>query len=64
MVGADGALCVGIHGVEAGVPEEPDVFVGGDGGRVEEGMVDVSVGAEVEEVGWDGVEACWDWKGL
>ena len=62
MPGADVALGVGVHGLEAGVPEEPDVlFAVRDGRGVEEVVVDVAVGAEVEEVGGDGMETFGYW---
>ncbi len=50
MPGADVALGVRVHGGEAGVPEEEDVFFGGGAGEgwgVEEGVVDGGVRAEV-----------------
>ncbi len=59
--GADVALGVGVHVGVAGVPEEPDVFVVGDGLGMEEDVVDNFVWAPVEEVGGDWVESWWDW---
>lgn len=57
VVGADGALEVGGQGRVAGVPEEPDVFGGGDGWRGEEEEIDLGVGTEVEGGGGEGVDA-------
>jgi len=57
---ADVALCVGVHGGVAGVPEEPDVLLVCDGFGVKDVMIDFGIWAEVEKVSGDGMETLWD----
>ena len=58
---ADVALCIGVHGGVAGVPEEPDVLLICDEFGVEEVMIDFEIWAEVKEVSGDAMETWWDW---
>ena len=64
VVGVQVAEGVRVEGREAAVPEEEDVFRGGYGGWVEEGVGYFRGGAEVEFVGWDSVEAGRDGVGV
>ena len=61
MPDADVALCIGMHGGVASVPEEPYVLLVCDGFGVEEVMIDFGIWAEVEEGSGDRMETSWDW---
>ena len=62
--GADVASCVGMHVCVAGVPEEPDVLLIGEGLGMKEMVIDFSIRTQVKEVSGDSVEACGEWVGL
>ena len=55
MPGPDIALCVRMHVCEATVPEEPYILFICDWLRIEKVMVDLRVGAEIQEMVRDGM---------